>query len=398
MQKHVYGVIVWLVATLFVVYSFSLNTAAAVFAKTIQSSLHISDINISLAMGAFILGFACMQIPAGYLLDKYNSRFIVAGGVCILAIGNFLTSYASNMALLAVSNFIQGIGASFAFIAIGVLIAQWFKASLFPILFGLAQTISCVSAGVIHYFFMRELQIHSWNQLYRMLAVLGFILVVLTVILIKSPSDYHFQENISFKKSISAVIHQSQILLCALAAATSFGVLLAYAGFWYIKVQEYYSVPNLQAIIISGLIFAGIGVGTPLLGWISNLAKSRKMVIHMTLILGAMVLLLGIYLPHFHLNTLLIIEVISFLIGFFLSGSMLFYTMVSEISSNESRGTALSFTNTAVFLFNTIMMFFPMLFINSMSPLFFTFLWVLPFFVMVSLLLLYFIQDTGSFV
>lgn len=398
MQKHVYGGIVWLATTLFVVYSFCLNTAAAVFANTIQSSLHISDTSIALAMGAFILGFAFMQIPAGYLLDKYNARFIVAGGVCVLAIGNFLTSYASNAVLLGLSNFIQGIGASFAFIAIGVLTAQWFKASLFPILFGLAQTISCISAGVIHYFFMRELQTSSWNQLYRMLALLGFILVIISITVIKSPPDYHFQENISFKKSIATVMGQAQILLCALAAATSFGVLLVYAGFWYIKIQEYYSVPNLQAVIISGLIFAGIGVGTPLMGWLSNLAKSRKMIIHISLILGSMVLLLGIYLPHFHLRTLIIIEIISFLIGFFLSGSMLFYTMISEISTNDNRGTALSVTNTAVFLFNTIMMFFPLLFMSTASPLFFTFLWVLPFFIMVSLLLLYFIKDTGNFV
>jgi len=374
-----------------------LNTAASVFTNTIQKSLHISDTNISLAMSAFILGFACMQIPAGYLLDKYNSKFIVSGGIAILAIGNIMTSYASNTVLLALSNLVQGIGASFAFIAIGVLIAQWFRAQLFPILFGLTQAISCISAGIIHYLFLWELQVHSWNQLYRILALFGFILLALSFAFIKSPSNYQFQENISFKKSIQAVINKSQLILCALAAATSFGVLLAYAGFWYIKIQAYYSVQNMEAALIGGLIFAGMGVGAPLLGWLSDIAKSRKMIIHMSLILGVMTLLMGIYLPHYQLQTLLIIKIISFLIGFFLSGAMLFYTMVGETSTNETRGTALSVTNTAVFLFNTIMIFIPGLFITVSSPVFFTFLWLLPFFVMISLLLLYFIKDTGQF-
>jgi hypothetical protein len=109
-----------------------------------------------------------------------------------------------------------------------------------------------------------------------------------------------------------------------------------------------------------------------------------------------MALLLGLYLPHFNIDTLIITNVVSFFIGFFLSGSMLFYTMVSEISSNQTRGVAISVLNTAVFLFNTLMLFIPYLFLTAFSKEFFTYLWVLPFFIVLSLLLLYFIKDTYS--
>jgi MFS family permease len=77
----IYGLIVWFIATLFVVYSFCLNTASAVFSEAIRTSLQASSVGVSIASGAFILGFACMQIPAGYLLDRYNARFVVSGGV-----------------------------------------------------------------------------------------------------------------------------------------------------------------------------------------------------------------------------------------------------------------------------------------------------------------------------
>ncbi|WP_182350284.1 hypothetical protein [Legionella sp. PC1000] len=63
MQK-IYGTIVWLIATLCSVYSFCLNTAAAVFSDPIKNTLHTSDYGASLATSAFILGYACMQIPA----------------------------------------------------------------------------------------------------------------------------------------------------------------------------------------------------------------------------------------------------------------------------------------------------------------------------------------------
>src|SRR5690242_1910770 len=150
MKNSLYGIIVWLIATLFVIYAFCLNTAASVFQESIQSSLHLSNVAVSIAMGAFIVGFACMQIPAGYLLDRFNARYVVSTGVFLLALGNILISYSDNLILFSLSNLIQGIGGSFAFIAVAVLISQWFPAKYFPILFGLTQTLSCILSGILH--------------------------------------------------------------------------------------------------------------------------------------------------------------------------------------------------------------------------------------------------------
>lgn len=393
MQK-IYGYIVWFVVALFVVYSFCLNTASAVFSDAIKSSLQATNLGVSIASGSFILGFAAMQIPAGYLLDKFNARYVVSIGVFLLALGNIAISFSNSLTVYALANFLQGLGASFAFVSAAVLISQWFSGNKFPILFGLTQSISCISAGVIHYYFTIALTTHSWNDLYRGLAVFGFILLIITLVIVKTPATYQRAESLSLRKSLGLVLRNNQILLCSVAAATSFGVLLAYAGLWYLKVQTFYSVPNLQAVVIGGMTFLGIGLGTPIFGWLSNRVKSRVMVIHVTLCLGAMAMLLGIYLPHFNLDTLVIAYAIAFLIGFFLSGSMLFYTMVSEISTNATRGVALSVLNTAIFLFNALMLFIPFLFVTVISTDFFTYLWVLPFFIMLSILLLYFIKDS----
>lgn len=199
---------------------------------------------------------------------------------------------------------------------------------------------------------------------------------------------------LSLGKALKLVCRNPQVWLCAIAAATTFGVLLAYGAFWYMNIQQFYSVSKDNSFIMSAIIFTGIGIGTPLLGYISNLFKSRVLVIHVTVVLGTMALILGIYLPHFASASLILINVISFCIGFFLSGSMLFYTIVSEISTDNTRGVALSVTNTCVFLFNTMLMFLPYLFITQSSQNFFTFLWILPFSVLISILLLYFVKDS----
>lgn len=79
---------------------------------------------------------------------------------------------------------------------------------------------------------------------------------------------------------------------------------------------------------------------------------------------------------------------------FFFMARCLLYTIVSEISSDSTRGVALSVLNNTVFLFKTLLMFIPYLLITEFSKLYFTYLWVLPFFVMLSILMLYFVRDT----
>lgn len=388
------GGIIWCIATLYVVYSFCLNTAAAVFSDAIKTSLNINLYEISIATGAFILGFACLQIPAGYLLDRYDARYVVSFGVLLLGAGNVASSFSNSFVLFTGANFIQGVGASFAFIAAAVLISQWFTKKLFPILFGLVQSVSCISAGLLHYFFTILLNTYNWKEIYLIMAGFGLILLILSLLFIKSPAQFKNKKVISLKLSFSLSFKNKQIMLCSIAAATSFGVLLSYASFWYLNVQQYYLVSKLDAFVISGIIFVGLGIGTPLLAWFSNIIKSRITVLHLSLVLGTMAFLLGLFLPHFNSNNLFIIKTISFFIGFFLSGSMLFYTIVNETATDNYRGVALSILNTFVFLFNTLMMFIPLLFIITPTTLFYNYLWTLPFCVLVSILLLYFIEET----
>lgn len=396
MKTSFRGILIWLIVTLFVIYAFFLNTAGAVFGDTIKSYLHLSNLEAALAVGSFILGFAAMQIPAGYLLDRFPIRAVVSCGLFVLALGNVTLSFASNLGLFALSNFVQGLGASFAFIAAGKLISEWFAPKLFPIFFGLTQTLSCILTAFIHYYLVKALEKVSWQAIYQEFAVFGFCLLILTILFVKSPGKKKSAEAISFGKSVSIVFTSKQTWISAIAAATSFGALAAYASFWYLNVQKFFSVEIPQALTISGMMFAGIGVGTPFLGWLSNKLKSRNLVIHSSLTLGGIFLIMCLYLPHFNVNTYIPIEVISFIAGFLLSGSMLYYTVVSEISSNSTRALGLGLVNTLVFLFNTLLLFIPQFFITTQSTGYATYLWVLPVSVLVSIFLSYFVKETCS--
>lgn len=394
MSKTIHGLLIWFILALCCIYAFSLNTAAAVFSDVIKKFLQTTDFGISVAAGTFILGFASMQIPAGYLLDRYNARYIVSTALLVFALGNIAASHANSIYTFSLANLIQGMGASFNFIAATILISQWFPAKMFPIMIGLTETLAFIVTGLLHYFLVIELEKYDWQRIYHYFGIYGFTLFILAVLFVKTPATFQLSKNISLRKSLATVCKNGQIWLCVIALGTSFGIVLAYGGLWYLPIQHFYAVEHSEAALIGGMIFFGIGIGTPILGWFSNYVKSRKLVLHLSLILGNMGLIMAIYLPHYLINTYLIIKIVTFLTGFLLSGSTLFYTMISELSSNQTRGIAFSLTNISLYLFNSLMLLVPFLFITVTSKEFFTYLWVLPISILVSLLLLYFIKET----
>ena len=393
-MKAINGLLVWFVATCYVVYAFSLNTAAAVFLPSIKSSLALNSIQATMAVTMFIVGFALMQIPAGYLLDRYPARYVVSAGVLTLALGNLFITGATSLPLFALANFIQGAGASFAFVAAGILTGQWFKASLFPILFGLTQTMSCTLSGILHYYLSSALLTGTWESIYLHLFYAGMVLFALSLIIIRNPHADQHEQNGSLWSLLKQVCARPQLWIITIAVSTSFGVLLAYGSFWYIDIQTYYLVNSSDAMIIGASIFLGVGVGTPLLGYLSNVLASRKMVIHLSLSLGVMFLLAGIYLPHFHFDSLIPIKIVSFFIGFFLSGAMLFFTIINETFPQQTKGLALSVANTGVFLFNSLMLFIP--YALTTSVIFFTSLWILPAIIMIAIMFLYFVNESNT--
>ena len=394
-----YGFVVWFIASLFMIYSFALNTAAGVFTQPIQHALNLSSSQATIAVSCFVIGFAIFQIPAGLLLDKFNNKIVLCSAILTLALGCFLTSLSKSIFFYALANILQGIGASFAFTAAGKAVSCWFSITLFPIMFGLSQSLSCFLSGAIHVALSRALEKMTWNRVYIILAIAGIIVFLLNLIFFKnrkfvSSSDKNdeISEIVSVIPSLLKVIKNGQVWICTIVASLSFGTLLSYSGFWYSGITKAYHVSIAPSSVIGILLFVGIGIGTPLWGAVSNWTNTKKGVMHVTLSLGLIFMLLVIYLPHYHIETQMISYVNNFLVGLLLSSSMLTYTSVAEIVPAELTGLAISFVNMFVFVVNTIFLSLPYsLFIKGAN--FQEVYWLFPVSISLSICFLVFIKE-----
>lgn len=66
---------------------------------------------LGLAVGAYGLTQACLQIPMGWLSDLIDRRWVVAGGLLMLILGSAVAATASTIAGVIFGRFLQGSGA-----------------------------------------------------------------------------------------------------------------------------------------------------------------------------------------------------------------------------------------------------------------------------------------------
>ncbi len=103
---------------IFIVFAFAffisnlLRSIIATLSPILTSEFNLTAGNLGLLAGGYFLGFTCMQIPLGFLLDKHGPKKIVSSFLIIAIVGTASFALAQNFASLLISRVFIGIGVS----------------------------------------------------------------------------------------------------------------------------------------------------------------------------------------------------------------------------------------------------------------------------------------------
>ena len=89
-----------------------LRAITATLSPVLTSEFNLLSADLGLLAGGYFLGFACMQIPLGYLLDKYGPKKIVSSFLLIALVGTGSFALAESFLGLLISRILIGIGVS----------------------------------------------------------------------------------------------------------------------------------------------------------------------------------------------------------------------------------------------------------------------------------------------
>ena len=104
--------------TIFFVFAFGyflsclLRAITATLSPILTSEFELQAADLGLLAGGYFLGFASMQIPLGYLLDKFGPKKIVSSFLLIALIGTVSFALAQNFSGLLISRILIGVGVS----------------------------------------------------------------------------------------------------------------------------------------------------------------------------------------------------------------------------------------------------------------------------------------------
>ncbi len=102
------------------------------FAPFLTRELGLSAADLGLLTSFYFLGFACAQLPAGILLDRYGPRRTEAALLLLAVAGSLVFAFAPGMAGLAAGRAMIGVGVSVCLGAAIQALSMWFRCHACP--------------------------------------------------------------------------------------------------------------------------------------------------------------------------------------------------------------------------------------------------------------------------
>lgn len=322
-------------------------------AAPMMETFHVSAEGFGVISAFYFYAYAPMQLPAGLLFDRYGPRKLMTGALVLCAIGSFFFASTDSVITASMGRFLIGVGSAFSFIGVLVLVSRWFPPKHFAILAGIAQLMSSVGAMFGEMPLAAMIEHVGWRQASFILAAAGFLLAILLWCLIR---DYPHQPTQALPtrslreegRRLLEVCRRSYTWVTGAYAFSIWTPIAVFAALWGVPyLQEKYHVSVVVASGLCSMIWLGIGIGSPLLGWLSDRCSSRRLALIVSSVFGLVATLILLYLPDVSIGWM---YVVLLMLGFGAGGQTVSFAVVKDNNPAHLVGTASGFNNLSVLL------------------------------------------------
>ena len=243
--------------TIFFVFAFGyflsclLRAITATLSPILTSEFELQAADLGLLAGGYFLGFASMQIPLGYLLDKFGPKKIVSSFLLIALIGTVSFALAQSFSGLLISRILIGVGVSACLMAPLTGYRIWFaenqqqRANSWMLMIA---SLGFLSSTLPVQFLLPTL---GWRWIFGGIAIL--ILISIFLMLVFIPKWNHQNEVESLEKPLKSGslidVWKNKFFISVIPMGLfNYGGLMAiqtlWAGPWMIRVAGYTSLES----------------------------------------------------------------------------------------------------------------------------------------------------------
>lgn len=345
--------LVFFLAASFYLYEFILQVAPGVMAESMMQTFNVGAQGFGVISAFYFYAYAPMQLPAGVLFDRYGPRKLMTFALILCAMGSFFFASTDSIFTASLGRFLIGTGSAFSFIGVLVLVSRWFPPHYFAILAGIAQLMSSVGAMFGEYPLAVLISYVGWRQASFILAILGFLLAGLLWSFVRDypNSDPHPTVKRPFIdewKRLAFVCKRSFTWITGSYAFCIWTPIAIFAALWGVPyLQVKFDISVAAASSLCSIIWLGIGIGSPLLGWVSDRFESRRLALIISAIFGLTATVFLLYVPNISMSWMYLV---LFLFGIGAGGQTVSFAVVKDNNTAEHVGTASGFNNLSVLL------------------------------------------------
>lgn len=350
--------IIWFLGAFFMFYKYALEVSPSVMTSQLMGAFQINGATLGNLVASYFYAYLIFQIPAGMLLDKIGPRKITTFAIVLCAMGSVMFASVDSFFAAWIGRFLMGAGAAFAAVSCLKLVSNWFAHKQFAFMAGLMMTFAMFGAVIGQAPLVAFIKALEWRTAMLYIGFFGILFGFVFYLVVRDrPDDTKkhkgkTQPSLGVFESLRKILKNPQTWWLSLYSGFAFAPVMVFGGLWGVSfISEAYRLEQSMAAQAVSLIFIGFAVGAPVLGWFSNWIGKRRIVMFWGTLVALLTISAVVYTPGLS-NTFLM--ALLFLFGFSISGFLLCFTMLTEITSSVLVGTAIGFMNAFDALFGAL--------------------------------------------
>ncbi|WP_419419361.1 MFS transporter [Legionella sp. D16C41] len=352
-----YFLCAWLICALgalFYSYEYLLRISPSVMEHPLRLHFNLSATGFGFLSAFYYYAYVPMQVPVGVLLDRFGPRRLITFACLICVVGTFLFANTSIVWVAAIGRFFVGFGSAFAFVGVLKLATIWLPEDRLAMVSGLAAALGTIGAMLGDNLLGEFVNKIGWRPTVEMTAYFGLFLSIILWFGIRDKSDKAQASSgtiSSFHKSmidLGIIVKNKQVWINGAIGCLVYLPTTVFAELWGIPYLKHaHNLTSSGADFANSLLFLGFTIGAPLMGFISDKIKRRRLPLLVGASGAAIIMMIILYMPDLNQMS---INFLMFALGLFYSAQCIVFAIGRELSPAEAAGTAMSLTNMTVML------------------------------------------------
>lgn len=341
------GTVICLLAALFPFYTFFQMDILDALTPHLMSAYELTSVQVGWLASAYLYADALILLPAGIFLDHFSTRKLIisAFGLVLVGVLWFLLSHTFVNFLLA--RVFIGTGHAFALLSCFRLITKQVSPKAQGTIIGLTMTIAILGGTVAQAPLTLLIQALGWHYALLINLIAGVVIWTVLALLLPQPKlENHCKFSLGLILThVWQSVKQIQNWLAGGYVIFLSAPMMVLGAVWGITyLEKIYGFSPTQASLSTTLIFIGMLIGSPIMGFLSDFLSRRRAILLISALVG-----LGAY--SLFLTTgrsPLIIYMLFFTMGLFSSSQSLCYLLIMENNPRYLTSTAMSISNVII--------------------------------------------------